>query len=182
MVRRDGGSIAAARAERVLHVGDSMVPLVGFYLRKLYQADGRKYSIVAEDSSSTLSWDNERKLQEQMFKYDPDLILISLGSNELFDRNPERRAGAIRRLVKDTRGRPCLWIGPPAWKKDYGFLKVLKDNLGHCQYFDSTRLKLPRMKDGRHPSWTGGYRWSVAVWKRLGGKRPVPTGSARPAP
>ncbi|MCA9633533.1 MAG: hypothetical protein KC766_38045 [Myxococcales bacterium] len=157
-----------------------MVPLVGNYLRPIFQKDGRKYYIESVTSSSTLSWDNKRLLQDAMYKYDPDLILISLGSNELFDRNPQRRAPAIKRLVADTRGRPCLWIGPPAWKEDYGFIEVLKHNLGHCRYLDSVSLELPRMADGRHPSWTGGYRWAVAVWKELGGTEAVPDGNPRP--
>lgn len=152
-----------------------MVPLVGNYLRKVVQARGDKYYIESVTSSSTLSWDNERLLQEAMYRYDPEVILISLGSNELFDENPQRRAAAIRRLVADTKGRPCLWIGPPAWKKDKGFIDVLQKNLGECRYFDSIRLKLPRMADGRHPSWTGGYRWATAVWKVLGGTEEIPT-------
>lgn len=156
-----------------------MVPLVGNYLRQLFRGD-RHYHIVSETSSSTLSWDNDRKLQRAMYKYDPEVVLISLGSNELFDPKPERRAGAIRRLVADTRGRPCLWIGPPAWKKDKGFIRVLKANLGHCRYFDSTALELERMADGRHPSWSASYRWAAAVWKVMGGTEDVPTGNARP--
>lgn len=156
-----------------------MVPLVGNYLRPIFQADGRKYSIESVTSSSTLSWDNERLLQNAMYKYNPQLILISLGSNELFDRDPKRRIPAIKHLVQDTRGRPCLWIGPPAWKQDFGFIEVLKANLGHCRYLDSVALKLPRMADGRHPSWTGGYRWASAVWKLLGGTTVVPDGNVK---
>jgi hypothetical protein len=177
LVPGDAGLVPAARARRVLHVGDSMVPLVGNYLRPLFRRSGARYHIVALESSSTLSWDGERRLQELMYEQGPDLVLISLGSNELFDPKPERRAGAIRRLVADLRGRPCLWIGPPAWKQDLGFLAVLKANLGHCRYFDSKALKLPRMPDGRHPSWTGGWHWANAVWKVLGGDGDVPSGN-----
>lgn len=175
----DGGSVAAAKAQRILHVGDSMVPLVGNYLRPILQARGDTYSINSVTSSSTLEWGGEKRLlQKAMYKFDPQVILISLGSNELFDPTPERRAASIRQIVTDTRGRPCLWLGPPAWKKDLGFIQVLKKNLGHCRYLDSTRLNLPRMADGRHPDWTGGYRWASATWKELGGESAVPTGNA----
>lgn len=177
MLPSDGGERPAALAERILHVGDSMVPLVGNYLRPLVQRRGGKYYIDSVTSSSTLSWDNERRLQQAMYRYNPEVILISLGSNELFDREPKRRAPAIERLVADTRGRPCLWIGPPAWKQDFGFTEVLKAHLGHCRYLDSTALKLPRMEDGRHPSWAGSHRWATVTWKLLGGVEPVPTGS-----
>lgn len=174
-IPREGGLVAAAEAERVLHVGDSMVPLVGNYLRKLVWAKGRKYYIQSVASSSSLDWGQKRWLQDAMYKYDPDLVLISLGSNELFDPNPARRTSAVKQLVDDTRGRTCMWIGPPLWKKDTGFVEVVKKNLGHCRWFDSTALALPRMEDGRHPSWTGGWRWANSVWKTLGGTEQVPT-------
>jgi hypothetical protein len=175
MIRTEAGLIPAAQAERVLHVGDSMVPLVANYLRQIYWADKRNYWVVSQESSTTLSWADDRLLQEAMYQYDPQVVLISLGSNELFVPDPARRAPAVRQLVKDTRGRPCMWISPPSWKKDTGILRVVRENLGHCRYFDSTDLDLPRMDDGRHPDWTGGYQWSKAVWQALGGTEPVPT-------
>lgn len=174
MLRTDGGLLRASQADRVLHVGDSMVPLVANYLRQIYWAHGRNYWVVSQESSTTLSWADDRGLQTAMYQYDPQVVLISLGSNELFVTDPERRASAVQQLVKDTRGRPCLWIGPPAWKPDTGIVRVVEANLGHCTYFDSTRLDLPRMDDGRHPDWTGGYQWASAVWRALGGTEPVP--------
>jgi hypothetical protein len=172
------GPVPAARARRLLHVGDSMVPLVGNYLRPIVQARGGTYDIVSLDSTSTREWGGPKRiLQDAMFRYDPEVILISLGSNELFDQAPQSRAESVRQIITDTRGRPCLWISPPAWKRDFGFLEMLRKNLGHCRYFDSTRLNLPRMPDGRHPDWTGGYRWASGVWKALGGTEEVPTGS-----
>src|SRR5688572_24229569 len=55
-IRREGGFVSAAEAERVLHVGDSMVPLVGNYLRKVVWSKGRKYYIQSVASSSSLDW------------------------------------------------------------------------------------------------------------------------------
>lgn len=182
LLTTDAGLVPAAKAVRVLHVGDSMAPLVGNYLRSIFWRSGRNYWVEATVSSSTLDWAGKRLLQDAMYKYDPDLILISLGSNELFDPRPERRGPAVKQIVADTRGRPCLWIGPPLWKKDTGFIELLKQNLGHCRYFDSSKLELPRMEDGRHPSWTGGYQWAAAVWRTLGGTDSVPTGSPLPKP
>jgi hypothetical protein len=180
-LRTDAGTVGAASALRVLHVGDSMVPLVGNYLRPIFWRSKRDYWIESVTSSSTLEWGGDKRLlQAAMYKYNPDLILISLGSNELFDANPERRAPAIRQIVADTRGRACLWIGPPAWKRDFGFIDVLRKNLGTCRYLDSTKLRLPRMADGRHPDWTGGHAWASAVWRALGATDAVPTGSPRP--
>lgn len=181
-LKSDAGVVPAAQASRVLHVGDSMAPLVGNYLRPIFTKSGRNYWIESTVSTSTLDWAQKRLLQDAMFKYDPELVLISLGSNELFDPRPERRGPAVKQIVADTRGRPCLWIGPPLWKPDTGFIAVLRQNLGHCRYFDSAKLDLPRMEDGRHPSWSAGWRWADAVWRELGGQEPVPTGSPLPKP
>jgi hypothetical protein len=179
-LQTDDGWIPAANAKRILHVGDSMVPLVANYLRQIFLKSGRRYEIVSIPSSSTLSWARDHGLRDAMYRYDPEVVLISLGSNELFDPEPERRAHAIRQIVSETRDRPCLWIGPPAWKKDKGFLRVLEENVGRCQYFDSSSLKLDRMADGRHPSWTGSYDWAVEVWKVLGGTQRIPAGNVAP--
>ncbi len=173
-LERDGQRVPAARAERVLHVGDSMVPLVANYLAPLVRKRGGKYHVLSEISSSTSIWASRRLLHEATYDYDPDLVLISLGSNELFAPPTARQARDIQQLVQHTRGRPCLWIAPPAWKRDRGFLALLQANLGHCRYFDSTQLDLPRMEDGRHPNWVGGHRWASAVWRALGGTEPVP--------
>lgn len=167
----------AAQAARVLHVGDSMAPLVGNYLRPIFAQSGRQYFVESVVSSSTLDWAGKGLLREAMYKYDPEVVLISLGSNELFDPKPERRGPAVAQIVAHTRGRACLWISPPLWKKDAGFTDVLKKNLGHCRYFDSSRLDLPRMEDGRHPSWAGGWQWADAVWRELGGTQSVPGNS-----
>ncbi len=177
-IQQDGHRVPAARALRILHVGDSMVPLVANYLRPVVQRRGGKYHVISKISSSTASWASQRLLHEATYDYDPDLILISLGSNELFAPPSAEVGRDVRKLVEHTRGRPCLWIAPPAWKRDRGFLELLRTNLGHCRYFDSTKLDLPRMKDGRHPNWTGGYRWATAVWKTLGGTEPLPKSGA----
>ena len=178
-IEQDGRRVPAAHARRVLHVGDSMVPLVANYLKPIVERRGGKYHIISKVSSSTSTWASQRLLHEATYDYDPDLILISLGSNELFAPPSPEQVRDVRQLVEHTRGRPCLWIAPPAWKKDRGFLELLRANLGHCRYFDSTRLDLPRMKDGRHPSWAGGHRWATAVWKALGGTEAVPKDGVR---
>ncbi len=172
--------VPAARAARILHAGDSMVPLVGNYLRRAVWDDKRDYFIEARDSSTTRSWARDGLLRKAMYQYDPQVVLISLGSNELFDPTPEDRAEDIRQLIRETRSRPCMWISPPLWKKDRGFIRVLRANLGHCTYFDTTQLNLPRMEDGRHPDWSGGYKWAVGVWQALGGVAPIPKSSRKP--
>lgn len=170
---RGGATLPAAKAERVLHFGDSMVPLVGNYLRPFVEKQGGKYEMMSTSSSSTLSWAEGDALAQAIAKNDPDLVLISLGSNELFFVDDlDQRGAAVRTIVDQVKGRPCLWVGPPSWAKAEAFLDVLKKNLGACQYFDSSKSKMERQEDGRHPTWGASYAWAMKVWARLGGEQP----------
>jgi lysophospholipase L1-like esterase len=149
-----------------------MVPLVANYLRPLVEKQGGKYEIVSTSSSTTLSWAEGDQLKQLITEHDPELVLISLGSNELFFVDDlTERAKAITAIVSEVAPRACLWVGPPAWAKDRGFLDVLKRNRGKCRYFDSTALPMQRQEDGRHPTWGASHRWAGEVWKRLGGSR-----------
>lgn len=164
----------AAQARRVLHFGDSMVPLVGNYLRPRFEAQGGQYAITSTSSSSTLSWAEGAQLREALAQHDPELVLISLGSNELyFTDDLAQRAAAIQAIVREVGGRACLWIGPPSWAKARAFLDTLEANLGSCSYFDSAKLPMERQADGRHPTWGASHGWANRVWQRLGGEGSV---------
>jgi hypothetical protein len=166
----------AAKAHRVLHVGDSMVPLVANYIKPVVTRNGGSYESISISSSTTGSWAETHQLRDAVAKLDPDLVLISLGSNDLFVRDLDARARDIRQIVAEVGGRACLWVGPPAWAKDFGFLQTLRESAGGCGYFDSSVLRFERQADGRHPTWGSSYRWASAVWKRLGGTEDLPSG------
>lgn len=171
MLHRAGQPAPATQAQRVLHFGDSMVPLVANYLRPLVEKKGGRYEIVSTSSSTTLSWAEGQQLEELLRKHDPELVLISLGSNELFfEDDLEPRGKAVRSIVERVGSRACLWIGPPAWTKRRAFLDTLIGNLGSCRYFDSAVLKMDRQDDGRHPTWGASHAWAGKVWERLGGE------------
>ena len=108
--------------------------------------------------------------------YRPDLVLITLGANELEIPKPEERVKPIKHLVSSLAGRPCVWIAPPVWKPDTGLLKVIRDNVAPCRYLDSNALvhDLPRARDKIHPSTEGRQIWAKIVFdwlakERLGG-------------
>jgi hypothetical protein len=164
-----------AEARRVLHFGDSMVPLVGNYLKPVYERQGSSYRMLSTRSSTTRTFSDHAGLSAALREYDPDLVLISLGSNELFERELGAVATAVRAIVRQVGDRPCLWISPPAWAKGYGFLDTLRESVAPCDHFDSSRLPFSRQADGRHPDWSSSYRWASEVWRALGGTAPVPS-------
>lgn len=146
-----------------------MVPLVANYIKPMVTAQGGRYEIRSTSSSSTETWANGDELERALAEYDPELVLISLGSNELFVTDFEARRAFIRKLTSAIGGRSCLWIGPPAWAKGAGFLDVLQESVAPCRYFDAAGLRMERQADGRHPTWGASYRWATQVWKALGG-------------
>ena len=174
----EGTAFEGHRAARVLHVGDSMAPLVGFYLRRAFLDAGRRYRLETVDSSRMTDWLKDQKLAELVQTNDPDLVLLSLGSNELFTPNPEGRAQVVAQVAAAVGGRPCLWIGPPAWARADAMLAVMERHSRPCRWFESRGLTLTRMADGRHPDWKGGWVWANAVWRTLGGAGEVPRGEA----
>jgi lysophospholipase L1-like esterase len=99
-------------------------------------------------------------------RYRPDLILVTLGANELDIVKPHERARTVKRLVSRFGDVPCVWIGIPLWKgANPTLLEVIEANAAPCLYLDSTALvpDLARTKDGIHPTSSAKKLWADAV-------------------
>jgi lysophospholipase L1-like esterase len=157
----------------VLHIGDSFA-LAGFAqaLKPRLKALGVRYEVKSEQSSYTVTWAS--KMELIVANTQPDLVIISLGANEVANTNPPAHAPAIRRLVKSIGARPCVWVSPPLWRKDTGIIDVIRENSAPCRFFDSDTLvpgPIPRQSDKIHPNDEGGAMWADAFWKWLEAER-----------
>lgn len=154
---------------RVLQIGDSFADALGKELGKMLKASGLRTSLESKTPSYIGDWAFGPTLKKLLGAYDPDLVLITLGANELEIPAPEQRAGPVQRLVTSLGGRPCVWILPPLWKQDTGVIQVIKDNANPCQVLDSSTLvpDLARGRDHIHPSTEGRVRWATAVFDWL---------------
>ncbi|HVJ21894.1 MAG TPA: SGNH/GDSL hydrolase family protein [Polyangiaceae bacterium] len=164
----------------VLHVGDSFAASLGVPLGKRFKAAGVRYILEFETASYVPTWAFGEALPKYVGKYNPDLVMVTLGANEIEIPNPEQRAGAVKRLVKHLGGRPCVWVLPPLWKADTGFMKVISESSAPCRVIDSTSLvgDLPRKKDKIHPNEEGREVWADAVFGWL--SRELESTSERP--
>ncbi|MEO8875708.1 MAG: SGNH/GDSL hydrolase family protein, partial [Polyangiaceae bacterium] len=146
----------------VLHTGDSMV---GYYaglekgLGPHFEALGSKYVQDAITSAAIVTFDKNDHFAKMLASRDPDLVLITLGANDVFLPSPQRLAKNVANIAKKTEGRKCFWISPPLWKKDTGIVDVIRQNCAPCVFFDSSTLKLERRADGIHPDDKGGETW-----------------------
>jgi hypothetical protein len=161
------------RGTMVLHVGDSFAGALGVPLGKRLKAAGLRSVLQFKKASYIPTWAFGDELRINIKRYEPDLVLVSLGANEIELRLPMQRVYAIKRLVATLGSRPCVWISPPSWKPDAGLLAVIRENIAPCRYLDSDALVpyLPRGPDSIHPSPRGREMWADAVLDWLSRER-----------
>jgi hypothetical protein len=166
------------RGSVVLHIGDSFADALGVPLGKRLKAAGLKSFLEFKTPSYIPTWASSPELAKYLARYKPDLVLITLGANELEIPDPAERIKPIERLVAGLGGRACVWITPPLWKKDTGVIDVIRQHAAPCRILDSDSVvhDLPRAPDKIHPSTKGRETWADAVFAWLGRTRD-PTGS-----
>jgi hypothetical protein len=164
----------------VLHVGDSFAGALGVPLGQRLKARGLRSVLEYQTSSYVPTWASGKELPGYVARYNPDLVIITLGANEFELSNPGTRAGAVRRLVHQLGGRPCVWVTPPRWKQDTGILAVIHANSKPCRFLDSDTIvhDLARKPDKIHPSDPAREVWADAVLGWLAEERR--SGAARP--
>ncbi|HRI64945.1 MAG TPA: SGNH/GDSL hydrolase family protein [Polyangium sp.] len=167
----------------VLHVGDSFVD-AGFSqsLRPKMKSVGALYEVRAAQATYTTTWHS--KLSRLVGDYHPDLVIITLGANEVTLTDPWARADAVTRLVKIVGDTPCVWVTPPLWRKDTGIIEVIKQRAKPCLVFDSDAIagQIARQPDSIHPSSAGGAKWAEAFWTWLLEHRAPPPVQGEPLP
>jgi lysophospholipase L1-like esterase len=168
---RDAHEAAAAAVvppkayKTVVHMGDSMVG--GGLCKALapkFKAEGTKFVRDVVESTSIIAFDESDRVPTLMKRYNPDLVLVTLGANDVFNDHPEFETKHIESIVKKIGHRDCVWIGPPLWKGDRGLVEVLRTHVAPCRFYDSQHLTLQRAGDGIHPTEKGGQVWADAFW------------------
>jgi len=157
----------------VLQIGDSFAAALGVELGKLFKGAGLRSALEYKTASYIPNWSYEGDVPKFVSSYQPDLVLITLGANEIEIPKPEERIKPIKHLISTLGGRPCVWVAPPLWKPDTGLLKVIHDNIAPCRYLDSNLLvhDLPRGRDKIHPSSEGRQIWAKVVFDWLAKER-----------
>jgi lysophospholipase L1-like esterase len=161
------------KGTRVLQIGDSFAAALGGELSKLLKEAGLRSTLEYKTASYIPNWSYEGDVPKFVSSYRPDLVLITLGANEIEIPKPEERIKPIKHLVSTLGGRPCVWILPPLWKPDTGLLKVIRENVAPCRYLDSNVLlhDLPRGRDKIHPNAEGRQIWAKVVFDWLAKER-----------
>lgn len=158
----------------VLHVGDSFAGALGIPLNKRLEEAGVRGVLKYRTASYIVEWAHQPDLETYVQQYQPDLVLVTLGANELEIAEPEQRIPAIRKIVSVIGDRPCVWVGVPLWSDQHnGLMEVVRDNVAPCRFMDSAALfpDMPRAHDKIHPTMQAREDWAVRVVEWLAHQR-----------
>lgn len=174
---RDGGAIdftvwsnedgvypISLKGKTFIIIGDSMAEGLAWTMREKIEKAGGKFFSEPYYSSTTVKWADEHRMAQMMEKYKPDIVWITLGSNEVIVPGVEGRASAVKTITEEIGDRPAYWIGPPSWKPDKGIVKVIESNFRPGYFYNSNDLKVPRNRDGAHPTKDGFKTWVELLW------------------
>jgi hypothetical protein len=156
------------KGTKVLHVGDSFAGALGLPLGEFFEESAVRSVLKHTDASYLTDWAWDGKLQKMIWKYNPDLVLITLGGNELEIAEPEQRERTVKKIISIVGDRPCVWVAVPLWKgPQNGLLDVIARSVAPCVFLDTARLidveKMPRLEDGIHPTKDARRSWAEAV-------------------
>ncbi len=158
----------------VLHVGDSMAEALGKDLQHELAVRGVPSRLNAKAATFIPQWASgvdSLGFRSAITQYHPDLVIITLGGNELAMPTPSQRIAPIREMVKAVGDRPCLWLAPPLWPKapNTGLIAIIKDNCAPCVFVDTNAmLKLEVLTmDGIHPTLPERKRWALFMIRWL---------------
>lgn len=162
--------LAPAPGTRILHIGDSMAGALGIALKDEFKAIGAQAFVRFQTASFIPNWASGKEIGLYVTEHRPDLVLITLGTNEMRIQDPAIRAPKIRQLVARLGNRPCVWIAPPLWGAgDTGLLPVIRANCAPCAYLDTPELypEMPRLPDKVHPTIAARKEWAKRVMQWL---------------
>jgi hypothetical protein len=153
-------------AQRILFMGDSQAGGLLHIFNDYCVENG--HQIVAAHiwySSTVLNYGYSGVVDEKIKQFQPTLIVIVLGMNELYAQDLDKRTQAANLLRQKFGNIPYLWIGPANFVEDKGINKVYQQIATSERYVLSKNLNIPRGSDKRHPNQDGYTIWMEHIAK-----------------
>lgn len=153
-------------SQSLLIIGDSMTLNLAYRLAEYAKQNGHTLHSVNWDSSNTKIWAGCDTLDNFIRRYDVTFVFVSLGSNELYIKNPSSREPYVKAILDKIGDLPYVWIGPPNWKEDSGINDMLESMCRPGAFFRSAGMEFERKKDKIHPTRRASALWidSIMRW------------------
>jgi lysophospholipase L1-like esterase len=151
---------------KVLLIGDSFAQGLAPPLKQLFSEHGMLFLADGRIGSTIQQWASQPWLDAALAKGKPDVVLVSLGTNDMKLVDPMLEKPALANLVsklKQSAG-SIVWISPPSLPfPDRGVRSMLAD----MPAFHSEALSIPRGPDAIHPNIAGYAGWAGALFRWL---------------
>lgn len=176
------------RGERVLLIGDSLAVGMAPHFAALAKEAGIELKSLAISGTRIDQWASSAELAKALEGFQPDLVLVSLGTNDSFMQGADvvaKQQVQLEKLLNVLSTWPrkkdyglgadnVVWIGPPTLPNppSPGMAKMIQDSAGNAlsprlHYFHSEKLEIPRGPDKLHPTVRGYAGWAGAIWHWL---------------
>ncbi|MEM9694319.1 MAG: hypothetical protein AAGA56_17340 [Myxococcota bacterium] len=149
--------------QRILLVGDSMVENLKFTLHHHAAARGHHLTVGIWYASTLQAWAGHSHMGELLSLSRATVVIMVNGASESPSLKDEVRVKLLRQLQRRIGDRPLLWIGPPTTPPFRSYDAWMAGMLPPNTYFPSSRLSLPRERDGIHPTPEAGASWARAI-------------------
>ena len=153
-------------SHRILFFGDSMVEGLSKRMGEYAKANDHQLMNIIWYSSSTEIWAKSDTLKHFIQSFRPTYVMISIGGNELFVRDLNKREKYIHTIIEKIGDIPYVWIGPPNWKEDTGINDLIRESVSTSRFFLSKNLSFERSSDKIHPTFASASVWmdTIASW------------------
>jgi lysophospholipase L1-like esterase len=175
-----GGSAGRPKIKpgmKVFLLGDSLAVGLTRPLSTIASEHNVGFKALAKEGTRIDQWgSNYMGLFQAVRDFKPDLILVSLGTNDEYMKldAKARQLPHIQKLLAELRATaPVVWIGPPkfpssgyyTWTKSNGAIPLIREQVPSSQYFPSHELDIQRAPDLLHPSVAGAAAWAGEIWR-----------------
>lgn len=154
------------KPKSILLVGDSLAQGLAAPMGHLAKSADVRFVADGRVSTKTTDWSFQPWLRQDLSQGPFDLVLVSLGTNDMKLDNPAligTHVDAIIALILATKAN-VAWVMPPKMPFPDGGVRgiIAKRNI---PIFKSDTIDIPRAPDGVHPTVSGYAGWAGQVWK-----------------
>jgi hypothetical protein len=149
---------------KILLIGDSMVQELELIFAPICAKNHHQFRSIAIQSTNIQTYAQTDTLEKMIKEFEPTLVIIVLGSNELTIPDIESRRPYVNKILQVIGERKVVWVGPPNWRKDTGMNDFLAEIMDEDRFFRSANLKFKRKTDGIHPTHEASVMWSDSIF------------------
>ena len=145
-------------------MGDSLAQGLSAPIKKYAKDNKIKYHSRTVVGSTSANWSHSESLNQDLKKYNPDLIVVSLGTNDMRgDKSPQKSMETISQKLIST-GAKIIWLIPPSMPfPDRGVREIINHLPSQINKLSCDDSTLERSEDKIHFTQKGYDDWAKCI-------------------